>query len=115
GECRRAPASGVQPLAVQPADERQRAVDTPPPQHVSANELVGMLECEPGFSFAITDLLSPVSADGSAVAMPHQRGGRETDPASARLPPPAHVHIVTRANVEGIDAADREQRFAAEW
>ena len=46
--------------------------------------------------------------------MPDQRRRREADLPAARLQPPAHVHIVAGAEVDRIEAADREQRVAAE-
>ena len=48
------------------------------------------------------------------MVVPHQRRRRKADLPAARLQPPAHIHIVARAQVDRVEAADREQRFAAE-
>ena len=46
--------------------------------------------------------------------MPDERRRGEADLPAARLQPPAHVHIVAGAQVDRIEAADRQQRVAAE-
>ena len=111
---RRAPHAGVDALAPERAHERQRAVDPPAPQHAAVEELVRMVRHQPAFAFAVADLLAPVRADRRAMVMPHQRRRREADLPAARLQPPAHVHIVAGAEVDRIEAADRDERLAAE-
>ena len=72
------------------------------------------MHVQPRFRFAVTDLLAPERRDAGAMVMPHQCAGRKPDPHSARLQPPADVDIVAGAQVDRVEAADREQRVAPE-
>ena len=94
--------------------ERQRAVDAAAPQHVPVEELLGVVRHQPGFAFAVADLLAPVRVDRRPVVVPDERRRRKSDPPSARLQPPAHIDVVAGAEVDGVEAADREQRVAPE-
>ena len=113
-ERRRAPHAGVDAIATERADERQRAVDAAAPQHPAVEEFLRMVRHQPRFAFAVADLLAPVRLHRRAVVMPDQRRRREADLPAARLQPPAHVDVVAGAEVDRVEAADREQRVAAE-
>ena len=73
-----------------------------------------MMRHQPRLAFAVADLLPPVRLDRRAMVMPDERRRREADLPAARLQPPAHVHIVAGAEIDRVEAADREQRVAAE-
>ena len=47
------------------------------------------------------------------MVVPHEGRRREADLPAARLQSPADVHIVSSAQIDGVEAADREQRVAA--
>ena len=72
-----------------------------------------MVGVEPGFPFAVADLLAPVGLHTRAVVMPDQCRRREPDPQPPGLQPPADVHVVARAEVDRVEAVDREQRVPA--
>ena len=111
---RRSPDAGVDLRARQRADERQRTVDASAPQHVPVEELLRMMGHQPRFALAVADLLPPVRLDRRPVVMPDERRSRESDLPAPRLQPPAHVDIVAGAQVDRVEAADREERLAAE-
>jgi hypothetical protein len=113
-EGRRAPDSCVDPLAPQRSHERQRAVDAPVPQHAAVEELLRMMRHQPALALAVADLLTPVGLDRRAMVVPDERRRGKPDFPAARLQPPAHVHIVAGAQVDRIEAANREERVAAE-
>ena len=113
-EGRRAPDAGVDARAPQRTDERQRAVDASAPQHVAVEELLRVVRHQPRLAFAVADLLPPVRLDRRAMVMPDERRRREADLPAARLQPPAHVDIVAGAEIDRVEAADREQRLAPE-
>ena len=111
---RRSPDASVDPPARERTHERERTVDAAPPDHVSADELFGVMRVEPRLAFAVSDLLPPIGLDQRAVVMPHEGGRGKADRLAFRLQPPAHIHIVARPEIDGIETADREQRSAAE-
>ena len=113
-ERRRAPDARVDACAPERTHERQRAVDAAAPQHAPVEKLFGMVGHQPAFALAVADLLTPVRLHRRAMVMPDERRRREADLPAARLQPPAHVHIVAGAQVDRIEAADREERLAAE-
>ena len=113
-ERRRAPDAGVDARAPQRPHERQRAVDAAAPQHAPVEELLRVVRHQPRFALAVADLLPPVRLHRRAVVVPDERRRREADLPAPRLQPPAHVHVVAGAQVDRIEAADREQRVAAE-
>ncbi len=109
-ERRRAEDAGVHAAAGERAHKRQRTVDPAAPQHLPANELLGMVRFEPGLAFAVAGLLPPVALHGGAVVMPDQRRRRKADGVAARLQAPADVDVVAGAQVDRIEAADRLER-----
>ena len=113
-ERRGAPDAGVDARAPERSHERQRAVDAAAPQHPAVEELLRVMRHQPGLAFAVADLLPPVRLHRRAVVMPDERRRREADLPAPRLQPPAHIHIVAGAEVDRVEAADRQQRVAAE-
>src|SRR4029078_13486075 len=73
-----------------------------------------MMGHQPGLTLAVADLLAPIRLHGSAMVMPHERGRSEPDFPPTRLQTPADVDVVAGAEVNRIEAADREQRVALE-
>ncbi len=73
-----------------------------------------MMRHQPAFAFAVADLLTPIGVDGCAMVVPHERRCRESDLPAACLQAPAHVHIVSRAQIHGVEPADGKQRLALE-
>ena len=71
-----------------------------------------MVRHQPGLALAVADLLPPVRLHRRAVVVPDERRRGESDLPAPRLQPPAHVHIVSRAEVDRVEAADRQQRVA---
>ena len=100
-----------------PQRERLRqgpAVDTPGPAELSrAVVLLRPLTLQQAFGATVASLLPPVRSHRVAPVMPHHGRGMEAQRPAARLQPPAHVHVVACAEVDGIEAADGEQRVAA--
>ncbi len=99
-EGRRAEHAGVDATAGQRADKRQRAVDAAAPQHLAADELLGMVRFEPGLAFAVAGLLSPVALHRGAMVVPDERRRRKADGVAARLQAPADVDVVAGAQVD---------------
>ena len=54
------------------------------------------------------------TCDRRAVVVPDEGRRRKADLPSARLQPPAHVHVVAGAQVDRVEAADGQQRVAPE-
>ena len=94
--------------------ERERAVNPPAPKQVAVEELFRMMRHQPGFALTVADLLAPVRGHRGAMPMPDQRGRSEADLPAPRLQPPAHIHIVAGPEVDWVESADREERFAPE-
>jgi hypothetical protein len=69
---------------------------------------------QPGLPLAVADLLGPVRFHARSVVMPYERGRSEADLPAPRLQPPADVHVIARSKVDWIEAADGEERVAAE-
>ena len=113
-ERRRAPHARVDALTPERAHKRQRAVDAAPPQHVAVQEFLRVMGHQPALAFTVADLLPPVGRHRGAVVVPNERGRGEPDPPAPRLQSPAHVHIVTGAQVERVEATHGEQRVASE-
>ncbi len=109
-----APHPGVDAGAPQRPHERQRTVDPAAPQHAPVQEFFRMVRHQPGLAFAVADLLAPVALHRAAMVMPDQRRRGEADFPAARLQPPAHVHIVAGAQIDRVEAVDRQQRIAPE-
>ncbi len=84
------------------------------PQHLAAEELLGVMRVEPGFPLAIADLLVPVRFHARAAVVPHERRRRESDAQPLGLQPPADIDVVARAEVDRVEAVDRQQRVPAE-
>ncbi len=73
-----------------------------------------MVRHQPAFALAVADLLAPVRLYRCTVVMPDERGGRKADSPAASLQSPAHVDIVAGAEIDRIEAADRDERLAPE-
>jgi hypothetical protein len=69
---------------------------------------------QPAFAFAVADLLTPIRVDGCAMVVPHEGRCRESNLPAACLQAPAHVDIVSRAKIYGIEPADGKQCLALE-
>src|SRR5262245_54298981 len=73
---------------------------------------MAMPKPKPRLALAVADLLPPVRDQARTVVVPHERGGCESDPPTAVLKPPAHIHVIAGAKKDGIEAADGQQRLA---
>ena len=71
--------AGVDAFRPQRSHKWQRAVDVAVPVDAAADEFVRMLAHQPGFTFAVANLLPPVGACRGAMPMPHERRRREAD------------------------------------
>ena len=112
GERGRPPDTGVDLRTVQRADERQRTVDASAPQHVPVEEFLRMMGHQPRFAFAVANLLPPVALDRRAMVMPDERRPRKSDFPAPCLHAPAHVDVVAGAQINRIEPAYGEERFA---
>ena len=111
-EGRAAPLAGVDVGVEQRLDEGQRAVDVAAPLDPRADELLGVVRLQPHLALPVAHLLAPEGADRGAVVVPDQRRRGEADGAAGALQPPAHVHVVAGAQVDGVEAADGAERLA---
>ena len=88
----RAPDTSVDPFAPQGPDEWQRAVDAPSPEHVSVEELLGMVRQQPPLALAVADLLPPVrrrpssGGDARPGRPPRSRSSSRAPAAASRHP-----------------------------
>ena len=62
----------------------------------------------------VAQLLPPISAHGGAMVVPDERRRHELDLSAGRLKPPADVDVVTSAQVDRVEPADRLKRLAAD-
>src|SRR5712692_1237562 len=111
---RGAPDTGIDTRAPERPHEWKRAVDAAAPEHVSVEELLRVVGHQPGFALAVAYLLRPVRLHARPMVVPHERRRGEADLPPPRLQPPADVHIVAGAEVDRIEASNRQERVAAE-
>src|SRR5262245_29347627 len=69
-----------------------------------------MLALQKRLGNPVADLLPPESADRRAAMMPHQRGRTEPKSVPAFQKPPAHVDVIPRRGVNGIEPTNLIQR-----
>ena len=88
-----------------------RGVDAAVPHRAAKPvEVFRMTAFQQGLCLAIAALLLEVGPDGVAPVVPDEAGRAEPDAVAALLEPPADVHVVARAPVDGVEPADLLQR-----
>src|SRR5262245_31457655 len=91
--------------------ERMSIKNTPPLAVAALVELIGMLEMQKRFCFAVTRLLTQIGARRLPAMVPDEGAGRERDPVARLLQSPADIDVIARLAKLRIEAIDRLERL----